>query len=124
MCSSGFIAVQAATQQSSDFDALLGLASAGGEPLVCVACESPCATCRNSPTTCLSCVSGRLLSGNNCLFSNKISVTATFAPTDNQYNFFNDQFGTIVSGMATAAGVAQKDIIINSVVYSSVILNA
>ena len=74
MCSSGFVAVQAATLQTSEFTASQGLASAGDGPVSCVACTSPCATCRNSPTTCLSCVSGRVLSGNDCVFTNSIKV--------------------------------------------------
>ena len=94
------------------------------EPVLCIACASPCATCRNAPTTCLSCLSGFSLSGNNCLNVNRIAVSVTFAPDGNVYSLFNDQFATIVAGMAEAAGVAEKDIVINSVVYSSVVLNS
>ena len=51
-------------------------------------------------------------------------MSVTFAPDGNVYSLFNDQFATIVAGMAEAAGVAEKDIVINSVVYSSVVLNS
>ena len=124
MCASGSVPMQASTQQTSDLNSGSGIASAGNEPVICLACTAPCATCINSQTTCLSCTSGFTLSGNNCLNSNFIAVSVVFAPTGNVYSHFNDQFSTILSGMATAAGVQEKDIIIQSIVYSSVALNA
>lgn len=123
MCADGSVAMQAATQQTSDLNSGNGIASAGNEPVTCLACTSPCATCKNAPTTCLSCQSGFTLSGNNCLNSNFVAVSVTFAPTGNVYSHFNDQFATIVSGMATAAGVLEQDVVITSIIYSSVVLN-
>ena len=123
MCASGSVAMQAATQQTSDLNSGSGLASAGNEPVICLACSSPCVTCINSQTTCLTCETGFTLSGNNCLNSNAINVTVTFAPTGNVYSHFNDQFNTIITGMATAAGVAEKSVVIASVIYSSVVLS-
>ena len=122
MCASGSVPMQAATQQTSELNSGSGLASAGNEPVICLACTSPCVTCINSQTTCLTCETGFTLSGNNCLNSNPINVTVVFAPTGNVYSHFNDQFGTIVTGMASAAGVGEKSVVIGAVIYSSVTL--
>lgn len=121
-CAIGFIPQQAASQQTSSL--LSGIPSTSGAPVMCMACTSPCASCVNSPTTCLSCTGDFQLSGNNCLNSSIVNVTVTFSPTNNNYDFFNNAYEQILSGMATAANVAQSSIIVNSIIYNSVILSA
>ena len=92
--------------------------------MTCVACSAPCATCFNSPTTCLSCNAGFLLSGNSCLDEFFVEVSVTFNPTNNNYDFFNDNYEVILTGMANAAGVSLSAIVVQSIIYNSVILNA
>ena len=123
-CATGFVQQQAASQQTSQLGVGSGLASAGGAPLTCVACSAPCATCFNSPTTCLSCNAGFLLSGNSCLDEFFVEVSVTFNPTNNNYDFFNDNYEVILTGMANAAGVSLSAIVVQSIIYNSVILNA
>ena len=123
-CASGFIPQQAAAQQTSSLSSTSGLSSTGGSPVTCIACTAPCASCVNAPTTCLSCNSGFQLSGNNCLNTSVVNVSVTFNPTNNNYDFFNNAYNTILAGMATAANVAQNAIIVKSIIYNSVIFNA
>ena len=40
--------------------------------------------------------------------------------SSNTKTLFNDQFNTLVEGMANAAGVAVKDVIVTRIIYSSV----
>lgn len=67
-----------------------------------------------------------MLSGNNCLNPNIISLSVTFVAdgTANLDSTFNNNFGTIISGMAAAAQVPEKDILIESIVYGSITLNS
>ena len=44
--------------------------------------------------------------------------------TANLDSTFNNNFGTIISGMAAAAQVPEKDILIESIVYGSITLNS
>ena len=123
MCASGFVAQQAATQQSSKMTTMSS-STMGTYPVTCLACASPCATCVNSPTTCLSCQSGFMKSGNRCLNTNQIDVEVTFETEGGDNSIFTNNYDTIMSGLANAAGVSQANIIVSSIIYSSVILNA
>lgn len=53
-----------------------------------------------------------------------VDVSVTFNPTNNNYDFFNDNYEQIMTGMAQAAQVSQSAIIVKSIIYNSVILNA
>ena len=44
-------------------------------------------------------------------------------PNNNDFQIFNTHYPSIMSGLAEAAAVPQDDIIVNSLIYSSVILN-
>lgn len=122
MCVSGFVAQQAATQQSSN--AVGSSPMMGTYPVTCLACSGNCATCMNTPTTCLTCQSGFSLSGNRCLNDNQIDVEVTFNTDGGDNSIFTNNYNQIMSGLASSAGVAQSNIIVSSIVYSSVILNA
>lgn len=71
-CASGFVAQQAAQKQSNKNSFSSSITSTN--PVICLACTSPCATCINTPTTCLTCQSGFTKSGNRCLNTNQIDV--------------------------------------------------
>ena len=122
-CADGFIAEQAASQQTSQQSASVATA-ASVAPVNCLACAGNCLTCINSPTTCLSCRDNFRKSGNKCLNLNKIELSVTFTPSNNDFSFFNNNYDTIMSGLASAAGVPQSDIIVKEIIYSSVVLNA
>lgn len=67
-----------------------------------------------------------ILSGNNCLNPNIIQLSVTFIAdgTANLNSVFNSNFGAIITGMAAAAQVFEKDILINSINYGSITLNS
>lgn len=120
-CASGFVAQQAAVQVSSK---TTSSGPIGANPLTCLACTAPCATCYNTPTTCLTCQSGFMLSGNRCLNTNQIDVSVTFTTAGGDNTIFTNNYNTIMTGLANAAGVPQSNIIVSSIVYSSVVFNA
>lgn len=123
-CALGFVAQQAASVPTSSINTNVGASSVVYQPLTCLACTSNCATCYNTPSTCLSCNANFMLSGTTCLGQFAIDLTVTFAPSNNDYSFFNDNYNSIMSGLASAAGVAPAAINVKSIVYNSVILNA
>lgn len=130
MCNDGFVANQAAATQSSDLGSGNGLVGSFGEPVACIACTPPCVLCHNSPTTCLSCQAGFQMIGNDCLNLNAIGVNLTLSQsngsslTDADINtLFNQNFADLITGMAQAAGVPENAIVIQSLIYGSVILN-
>jgi hypothetical protein len=67
-----------------------------------------------------------VLSGNVCQGQYSINVNVTFTsisnPQDN--SLFTQNYNTIISGLATAAQVPQSAILVKSILYASVILNA
>jgi len=94
------------------------------QPVTCLACASPCASCVNSPTTCLNCTSGFVLSGTTCVGQFYLTVSVTFTTQNNDSNFFNTNYNQIMTQLATAAQVNINAIVVTSIVYASVILNA
>lgn len=84
-CASGFVAQQSATLPTSTSPTGKSTSNVVIQPVRCLACASPCATCFNSPTNCLSCEGGFVLSGTICQGQFSIVVSVTFNPTGNDY---------------------------------------
>jgi hypothetical protein len=123
-CASGFVAQQAATLPTSTLSTGNGVSNVVMQPVRCLACTSPCATCFNSPTTCLSCEANFVLSGTVCQGQFALQVSVTFNPAGNDYSIFNENYNQIMNGLASAAGVSLSAINVKSIIYNSVILNA
>ena len=88
----------------------------GTQPVTCMACESPCATCITTINSCLSCVSGYTLSGTSCISNFKFAAgvvlavdAATF--TANYYQF--------ILAVANAINQHTRTILVKSITYSS-----
>lgn len=62
------------------------------------------------------------MTGSDCVNPVYISTTVTFTIDNNDYTLFNSEYEGIVSGLATAAGVARNHIVVGSIVYNSVVL--
>ena len=71
-------------------------------------------------TTCLTCLSGFKLSGNRCLNINFISVDVEFTPDNADNSFFNDNYNTIMTGLANASSVDIGHIIVIELIYGSI----
>lgn len=65
-----------------------------------------------------------MLSGTVCQGQFALEVSVTFNPAGNDYSIFNNNYNQIMSGLASAAGVALSAINVKSIIYNSVILNA
>ena len=86
------------------------------QPVMCAACMSPCMTCINNPSSCISCVAGFSLRGTVCISSFYYGVKVTFDV--NPSTFLNNYYGYL---MQLSSSVNQNigSIIINSITYGS-----
>jgi hypothetical protein len=110
ICSPGYIATQSGSIAGN----------LEGGILNCTPCTSPCASCEGSSLTCTSCVSGFSMKGGNCLSNFNYAVSVTFSVSLAQ---FQTNYLGFLNQMAASAGVAVNNIIINSIVAGSVIVD-
>jgi len=99
------------------------LGSAGNsviyQPLTCIPCLSPCATCIYTSSSCFSCIAGFTLNGATCLPLNVISVTVTFTPTNNDLSVFSTNYYKIVTGLASSLNIGVNQIVISGLTYNN-----
>lgn len=119
-CATGFIPVQPAYMPAASAPS----ASATGnsiiyQPLSCMACVSPCATCLYTTTSCFSCITGYTLQGATCLPPNIISMTVTFTPTNNDLSVFSTNYYTIITGLASSLNTGVNSIVIAGLNYNN-----
>lgn len=104
---------------ASGFTTLSGV-NVGPSGYQCVACNSPCATCTNSPNQCTSCVSGYEFSGWKCTQSFYFSFTVTLLTTA---SMFNQNYYNFILALAQSMGVSNPNVIsINGITFGSVIV--
>jgi len=88
--------------------------------LNCTACQLPCSTCYSNPTTCLSCTAGYSLIGAACLSDFNFVVSCSFSVT---LAIFQSNYVSLVSQLASVAGVTTNEVFILSVSSGSVNVN-
>ena len=87
------------------------------QPLVCLACQSPCQTCSISVSLCLSCVSNYTLVGAQCVSSfNYQIITVLNAPAST----FNINYLSFLNTAANAIQSSINVVTVLSIVYGSV----
>jgi hypothetical protein len=92
------------------------------QPVTCLPCVSPCMACYNTPSTCQSCVAGYSFLNNVCVSNFNFGIQVVLTPSTN--SAFAGQFYSFLTSIAQAAGQSISTIIINSLVYGSVTVNA
>ena len=91
--------------------------------LTCTQCMSPCSSCSVSTITCTSCVAGYTLNGSQCVSSFNFQISVSFSSNTNSTTF-NVQLTQFISSIASAANVSPSQVIIISIIYGSIIVNA
>jgi len=87
------------------------------QPISCVACVSPCATCISNQYSCLTCISGYTLAGTSCISNFNFNVNIYLSPVtpsafmNNYYNFLIQVAGSINQNV--------NSISVSSIVYGS-----
>lgn len=89
------------------------------QPLTCVPCVSPCATCIYTASSCFSCIAGYTLNGATCLPPNVISVTVTFTPTNNDFSVFSRNYYKIITGLASSLNIGVNGIVVSELIYNN-----
>ena len=119
-CALGYLPVQPAAVPAASAPTA---ASTGNsivyQPLACIPCASPCATCIYTSISCFSCIAGYTLNGATCLPPNIISATVTFTPTNNDLTVFSTNYYKIFTGLANALSVGVNAIVVSDLIYNS-----
>lgn len=106
-CSSGFLPAQSGS--------IFGTSPGG--LLNCIACTSPCSTCRGDPTYCTSCINSHVLISSACIKDFNFGIQITF---DTTLVVFEANYLTFLNLIASTAGVTFRDLAVTSIASGSV----
>jgi len=86
----------------------------------CMACTSPCATCKMDLSSCTSCIANYTLKGSNCISSFNYQVNVLL---NVNMQTFQDNYLGFINQVASAAGVPLNAITVLSIASGSVSVN-
>ena len=119
-CANGYIAAQVSRVEGNNNGMGMNYPIYPTAVVDCIACASPCATCKLDMSSCTSCIANYTLKGSNCISSFNYQVNVLL---NVNMQTFQDNYLGFMNQVASAAGVPLNAITVLSITSGSVSIN-
>ena len=96
---------------------MASLVALSTQPVSCVACASPCATCSGSTITCLTCIPSYTIQGSLCISNFNYQMKMVLATN---ITIFNPKYLSFLTSIASSISTSINNIAVLSIVNGSV----